>query len=94
MIKAIWRRLLNILIALDQFLFVLITLGHAMPDETMSAGAYRLEHEGHWAGKFFRPVIDFIFWHLFRDRDHCFFAAVAERDRLQSKPYDFLDKAP
>ena len=31
------RRLLNILIALDQFVYVLLTLGHGSPDETMSA---------------------------------------------------------
>ena len=33
------RRLLNILIALDQFVYVLLTLGHGSPDETLSAAA-------------------------------------------------------
>lgn len=42
------RRALNLLIALDQFLFVLVTLGHASPDETLSAAAYRWEAKGKW----------------------------------------------
>ncbi len=40
------RRILNLLIALDQFLFSLVTLGHASPDETISAWAWRAESMG------------------------------------------------
>ena len=36
------RRLLNLLIALDQLVYVLLTLGHGSPDETMSAADGRL----------------------------------------------------
>jgi hypothetical protein len=36
------RRLLNLLIAIDQIIYVLLTLGHGSPDETLSAAAYRL----------------------------------------------------
>lgn len=61
-------RILNLLISLDQFTFSLITLGNAAPDETMSAAAYRLEQEGKWQGKLFRPVIDKLF---FFDDLHC-----------------------
>lgn len=61
-------RLLNFLIAADQMVFSIVTLGYAKPDETMSAAAYRLEQEGKWQGKFFRPVIDKLFWF---DPDHC-----------------------
>jgi hypothetical protein len=50
------------LIALDQFVYVLITLGNGDPDETMSAAAYRLEQRGRLAGRIFRPVLDTLFW--------------------------------
>ena len=62
------RRLLNLLIAVDQLLYVIITLGHGHPDETMSAAAWRLEQEGRWQGKFFRPLLDWLFWF---DPMHC-----------------------
>lgn len=84
------RRLLNLLIAVDQFLFVVITLGHAAPDETPSAAAYRLEYEGHWAGRLFRPSIDWLFRVFFGQSNHCLRAARAEQARLQAKDYSFL----
>jgi len=62
------RRILNLLIALDQLLYVLITLGNGDPDETMSAAVWRLEQEGRWQGKLLRPLIDKLFWF---DPDHC-----------------------
>ena len=62
------KRILNILISLDQFLFSIITLGGSDPDETMSAAAWRLEQEGRLQGKIFRPIIDTLFWF---DKDHC-----------------------
>lgn len=62
------RRLLHLLIALDQLVFVVITLGRARPDETMSAAAWRLDQRGRLAGRIFRPLIDHIFWF---DPDHC-----------------------
>ncbi len=74
------RRLLNIFLAFDQLAWVLLTLGHASPDETLSAGAWRMESQGKLAGLILRPVIDKI---LFFDRDHCAKAWRAERDRLQ-----------
>lgn len=57
--------LLNVLIAFDQFLNVLLCLGE--PDETMSSAAYRMEQAGRFWG-FMRPVIDTLFWF---DPDHC-----------------------
>jgi hypothetical protein len=57
------------MIAVDQLLYSIITLGYASPIETMSAAAYRLEQEGKLTGKVFRPVIDTIFWF---DPLHCF----------------------
>lgn len=62
------QRVLNFLVALDQLLYVIITLGNGNPDETMSAAAWRLEQAGRWQGKFFRPLIDALFWF---DSDHC-----------------------
>lgn len=63
------RRLLNLLIAIDQLLWVVFTLGKGSPDETISAAAWRMEHQGKLAGRVLRPVIDAIFLPL--ERDHC-----------------------
>jgi len=69
------QRLLNFLIALDQLIYVILTLGKGDPDETISAAAWRLEQEGKWQGKIFRPLIDFLFWF---DKDHCLKAYMSE----------------
>ncbi len=70
------RRTLNLLIALDQFVYVLITFGNGHADETMSAAAYRLWLERHWAGSLFKPAIDWLFSPF--EADHCYHAFVAE----------------
>lgn len=62
------RRILNLLIAFDQFAFCFVTLGNSKPNESASSAAWRLESTGHWAGKVFRPIIDGLF---FFDPDHC-----------------------
>lgn len=72
-------RLLNLLIALDQFIYVMVTLGAGSPDETLSAAAYRTEQNNKVFGKLFRPVIDFLF-RLF-ETEHCKKAFVAEQRR-------------
>jgi len=69
------RRLLTLIISGDQTLFAIITQGSAAPDETMSAAAYRLEQQGRWPGKLFRPIIDKI---MFFDHAHCHRAYQAE----------------
>lgn len=69
------RRILNVLISIDQLCYVLITLGNGDPDETMSAAAYRLEQKGKLGGKIFRPVLDALFWF---DPDHCRISHEAE----------------
>lgn len=74
-------RALNLLIALDQFLFCLVCLGGSSPDETASAAAWRLEAQGRWQGKFFRPLIDWLF-HRWQ-QDHCLCAYYSERRRAQ-----------
>lgn len=70
------RRLLNLLIAIDQLIYVIITLGNGNPDETMSSAAWRLEQAGRWQGKLFRPMIDTLFWF---DEDHCYKAYMNEQ---------------
>lgn len=65
---ALKLRLLHIFIAIDQLVYVLITLGRGSPLETCSAAAYRIELEHGWFS-FTRPVIDLLFWPL--EKDHC-----------------------
>ena len=73
------KRLLNVLIALDQLIYVLITLGKGSPDETLSAAAWRTEQEGKFFGRIFRPLIDLLArpW----ESDHCRTAFESERMR-------------
>jgi hypothetical protein len=63
------QRLLNIAIALDQLMWVVLTLGNGMPDETISAAAYRMERQGKLAGRVLRPLLDALFLPL--EREHC-----------------------
>lgn len=74
------RRLLNLLIALDQLAYVLVTFGHGSPDETLSAAAYRMELE-HKPARIFRPLIDRLFARL--EPDHCRRSYESERERKQ-----------
>lgn len=71
------QRLLNLAIALDQFMYVLVTLGKGMPDETMSAAAYRAHRLGLPWG-FMHKVIDTLLWF---DTNHCQKAYESERLR-------------
>lgn len=70
------QRAINLLVALDQMLFCLLTMGRSNPDETMSAAAYRLELAGRMQGRIFRPLIDRLF---FFDANHCLKSYLAER---------------
>ena len=71
------QRLLHIGIAVDQLLYVLLTLGAGSPDETLSAAAYRTERDGKWLGRVFRPLIDALF--LPFELDHCRAAFESEK---------------
>lgn len=75
------RRILNILIAVDQLVWVLLTLGHGEPDETISAACYRMEQAGRIAGKVFRPLVDGLFSPV--EKEHCKGAFMAEVKKLQ-----------
>ena len=75
------QRLLNLLIALDQLAYVLLTLGAGSPDETLSAAAWRTEQTGKLGGRIFRPLIDLLFLPV--EREHCRKAYEAERQGQQ-----------
>ena len=78
------QRLLNTAIAIDQLMYVLLTLGEGSPDETLSAAAWRTEQAGKLGGRIFRPVIDLIFLPL--EREHCRRAYESERLGRQLPP--------
>ena len=78
------RRLLHVGIAVDQLLYVLLTLGAGSPDETLSAAAYRTERDDKWLGRVFRPLIDALFWPF--ERDHCRNSFESEVNRLHLPP--------
>ena len=75
------QRLLNVLIALDQLAWVIITLGKGYPDETISAAAWRMEQQGKIAGRVFRPLVDLLFLPI--EKDHCYKAWLSEVQRSQ-----------
>ena len=81
MSKPIQTRILHFLIAFDQFVFSIISLGGSYPDETISAACYRLEKDGRKAGKIFRPLVDFLFLPI--EKDHCYQSYLAELNNSQ-----------
>ena len=78
------QRVLNVLIALDQLLFCLATLGHSSPDETLSAAAWRWGQAGKLRGRVLCPLIDALF--LPFERDHCQTAYQSELRGLHLPP--------
>lgn len=75
------QRLLNTAIAIDQLMYVLLTLGEGSPDETLSAAAWRTEQAGKLGGRIFRPLIDLVF--LLLEREHCRNAYESEKHGTQ-----------
>lgn len=78
---------LQLLIAIDQLLNVLITplQGSAWADETLSARAWRADCDGRWFGCIMRPLIDGLF---FWQESHCRSAWLSEFFRQQLPPQD------
>jgi len=70
------RRILHLLIALDQFIFSVISLGAAWPDETISAACWRLERDDKRIGRIMRPILDFLFRPL--ETNHCYHSYMSE----------------
>lgn len=77
----IQQRILNLLIALDQLAWVVLTLGKGYPDETISAALWRMEQQGKIAGRIFRPLVDALFRPI--EKDHCRKAWLSEVQRSQ-----------
>lgn len=69
--------LTSVFVAIDQLLNAL--LGGAC-DESLSSRAYRADRDGKLFGRFFRPVIDTLF---FWQQRHCYDAYLAELHRRQ-----------
>ena len=80
-LSALKTRFLNVLIAIDQLAWVLLTLGKGHPDETISAAAWRMEQQGKLAGRVMRPLIDLLFRPI--EKDHCYRAWLSEVQRSQ-----------
>jgi hypothetical protein len=78
------QRLLNLLIAVDQLIWVTLTFGEGMPDETISAALYRMEREGRPSGKLLRPLVDVLFSPF--ERDHCKLSFESELRGTQLPP--------
>jgi hypothetical protein len=78
-------RILRIIVALDIFLFALLTLGDARRNETISAAAWDLECDGKWQGKLFRPLIDWLMTPI--ERDHCRLSWITENPLFESCPH-------
>jgi len=72
-------RIRNFLIAIDQLLYVLLTLGGGMPDETISAALWRWERAGKIYGRLFRPLVDLLFSPF--ENNHCYRSFVSEQLR-------------
>ena len=75
------QRILNLLIALDQLAWVVLTLGKGYPDETISAALWRMEQQDKIAGRVFRPLVDLLFLPI--EKDHCYKAWLSEVQRSQ-----------
>lgn len=75
-------RIFNLLISFDQFLYVIITLGHGHPDETISSACYRYEQTGNPIAKVMRPFVDWLFLPI--ETEHCYKSYMSEINRTQS----------
>lgn len=80
---AVKHYLWQIVIAIDQLVNTLIG---GWADETMSSYAWRLEREGKFWGRVWRPTADAFFRLFFGQKDHCRNSYWAERERAQLPP--------
>lgn len=86
--KELFRRGRNLLVSADQFFGSVVSLGDAYPDETPSSYAWRLEQKGRFFGVIFRPAIDWFFFAVAGQYDHCYKAYKQEGARYDS-PVEF-----
>lgn len=76
------QRILILLIAVDQLVLAVITLGYCKRGETISAAAWSLEQNDKLQGRIFRPFIDWLFTWI--ERDHCQASYIFEIDMSRS----------
>lgn len=76
------QRILHFIIALDQLLFSVLTLGKYYPTRTVSAWAFESAKNGSMIGKAVKTMIDVLF-KIFRE-DHCL-DAYLEQNRFNGK---------
>ncbi len=79
----LYQRITNMLITLDQFLWVFLTLGKGYPDETISAAMHRMNLEGKLIGRIFEPIIDNFFYIFLLESKHCLNSYISERENKQ-----------
>lgn len=72
------------LIAVDHLVLVLLTLGNCARGETISASAWRQEQAGKLQGRIARPVIDWLFTWV--ERDRCRVSWLAEKHMYTTPP--------
>lgn len=92
MSKSIAVRVHNLLVSFDQFVFCCITLGDSYFDETASGAAWRLEQNGKWQGRLMRPIIDYIFYKLTKQVNHCETSYNHELDGTGSVRFSVVEK--
>ncbi len=80
---SLYQRVMNFLVALDQFLWVFLTLGKGYPDETISAAMHRMKLEDKLIGKVLEPIIDYFFYVFLLESKHCFNSYISEKDNKQ-----------
>ena len=73
------ERILNILIAIDQLLYVLLSLGKGYPDLTISAAVYLKARNGNRFYIVLQKIIDTLF--LPFEEDHCLNSFISELTR-------------
>jgi hypothetical protein len=73
----------HLFIAVDQ---VVTALCGGYPDETVSSYLYRLHRQGKIAGRLLMPVVDWVWYLVFRQAKHCYQAYLAERSRYHLPP--------
>lgn len=73
------ERILNILIAIDQLAYVLLSLGKGYPDLTISAAVYLKARNGNRFYQTLQKIIDIIF--LPFEEDHCLNSFISELTR-------------
>ena len=69
-------RLLALAVAFDCLALSALKMGDHYRGATISAECWKLEQEGKWRGKIFRPVVDFLF--LWDEPNHCASAWLGE----------------